>query len=449
MPNENPPAKAPPLDPAAHNADIARKLEAQDVLANPNKNIDTTSALEALDKAAEAKSKINEQIAEETPPVVEAKPVVPIDENPPTLTEAETKAAEDKAKADAALKDAHDKYFKDSPGLPANASPKSSEAFSSIKIKAAQEISAREAELDKLRKEKADLEEKLKNPVPPELEKELEDHRNWRAKLDIEADPKFKEFDKSIAQSHEFIYAQLLKHPGITKEVIDEIKKYGGPERVNMSKIFDVIKDPTTQRLVESKMADIAVASYNKDQAIKLAKDNVKQYVDDRNKQVAAAINQHTDMTNKELNPMLGALDWFKEKPVDEKAAEDVKKSTADHNAFLAETKQQLSAALSDDSPKMRAILLTGMAQLFNIQRAHAELKSKLEAVTKERDEAVKRYQGVKSASTSRLRESAAPAGGVPRQKPAIDVNSRAGDALDDIAKQVMETKAAKAASGA
>lgn len=146
---------------------------------------------------------------------------------------------------------------------------------------------------------------------------------------------------------------------------------------------------------------------------------------------------------------MLGALDWFKEKPVDEKAAEDVKKSTADHNAFLAETKQQLSAALSDDSPKMRAILLTGMAQLFNIQRAHAELKSKLEAVTKERDEAVKRYQGVKSASTSRLRESAAPAGGVPRQKPAIDVNSRAGDALDDIAKQVMETKAAKAASGA
>jgi hypothetical protein len=46
------------------------------------------------------------------------------------------------------------------------------------------------------------------------------------------------------------------------------------------------------------------------------------------------------------------------------------------------------------------------------------------------------------------LSESAAPAGGIPgATKSGVDFNTRTGDVLDDIARQVMEKKAA-AASG-
>jgi hypothetical protein len=295
-------------------------------------------------------------------------------------------------------------------------------------------------------KQKAALEEKLKNPIPPELEKELEDHRTWRAKLDVDADPKFKEFDKTVSAAQEFVYAQLKKSPAVTDKVIDEIKKLGGPENVNLTKLFEAAKDPTLQKIVESKIADIEMAKYNKEQAIQAAKNNIKQYVDERAKAATAAASQHTNVTYQRLEPLLQGLDWIKEKAVDAKAEEPVRKEIEEYNKFVGETKQQVALALKDDSPEMRAILLTGMAQLFYIQREHGALKKQFEKASAELADITAKYNKVKASSTTRLRESGASTTGTARPKADNDINTRPADALDNLAKKIMETKAAAAA---
>jgi hypothetical protein len=459
MPEKNAPA-AGFVNPEKHNADVAQTLLKQDLVNTP---AETGIAGDALDKLAADASK---KAGSELPPGAHAPPEPTAEElaataqaeadakekaaaADPKAAEAQKKAediAKAKSESENAARESADKLFKDSPGLPPGSSPKASEAFSSIKIKAAQEISARESELEKLRKEKSELEEKLKNPIPPELESELKEHRTWRAKLDVDFDPKFKTFDKTVSDAQDFIYSQLSKSPVITPAILAEIKQYGGPENVNLGKLFDAIKDPTMQRLVESKVADIEMAKFQKEQAVKLAKDNVQQYVAERQKQFESSKNSHTTATQQRLEPMVKSLDWFAEKPVDPKADEPARKAAEDHNAFVKQTKEQLDAALKDDSAEMRAILLVGMAQLFQLQRTHSETKSRLDTAEKSLKEVTEKWEKIKSSSTSRLRESAAPSGGTASVKPKDSFTTHATDALDAIAKQVMEARAAKAA---
>lgn len=418
------------------NADVAQKLLDQDTitLAKPE---DFQAAGDALDKLAATKP---------DPDL----PVEPKPEDKAAADAAAAKAAADAAAAekkvaeDAAHAKKADEYFKDAPSLPPGAAPKSSEAFATIKVLAAKEISAREAELEKLRKELNDHKEKLKNPVPPELSKELEDHRNWRAKLDVEFDPKFKEFDKQIASAHEFIYAQLKTSPVVTDAIIEKIKKLGGPEKVDMPKLFEAVKDPIIQRIVESKMADVAHTTFNKNKAIEEAKTNVGQYLQQREETFKTNVNAHRDQTLQELNPMVEAMGWLKEQTPDEKADEATRKAIEENNKFVQQTSEQLKAALTDDSPKMRATLLAGTMQLFNLQRIHERVLAEKTALEKANGELTAKLDKIKSSATSRLRESGAPADGkLPKVEKKNDFTTHPGDALDQLAKQVMETKKA------
>src|SRR6185503_13514439 len=140
------------------NDETIRKLQDQGRdLDKPASADDFKSVSEGLDALAEQIQKKKDEDTD--PPQVK-------NDKPPELDEAAKKKADDeKAAKDAERKTYEDKaeeYFKDSPKLPPNASPKSADAFREIKIRAAQEVAAREAELEKLKKEVADRDEKLK-----------------------------------------------------------------------------------------------------------------------------------------------------------------------------------------------------------------------------------------------------------------------------------------------
>lgn len=429
-------------DPAAHNAEIAQKLAAQDIMGQNSAPKDDGSASDALDNLA----KQAEEAAKKAKDESEKPKVEPV--APPAKTEADL--AKEKAAAEAveAAKKRADDLFRDSPSLPPGASPKSSESFAAIKIKAAQEVAAREAEIEKLKKEHAELQEKLKNTAPPETLKELEDHRAWRAKLDVEADPKFKEYDKNISQTQEFIYAQLQRSSVITPEVIAEIKKHGGPENVKMDKIFAAINDPALQRTVEAKIADIEQKKFEKTNAIKAAKDNITEYISSREKAATESLTKHNSDTERHLGEITKQLSWYNEKKVDEKADKAAREEAEAHNAFVNTTKSQLSAALKDDSPEMRAIMIAGMAQLFYLQKVHAGTEAKLSAAEKSLADITAKYEKLKSGSLTRLRESQADpnANPTPQKKDTFEVP--AGDALDNLRKQVTEERERAAAAG-
>lgn len=418
---------------AAHNAEVARKVAGQDVLAQPSPAAEFGEATSALDILA-AQVQPKPGVVPEATPDAEPKPAAPKPDAAPVPPEPtpEEVAAQKRA----------DELFKDSPGLPPNASPKSADSFTKIKLKAAQEISAREQEIAALKKQM----EEAKNPTTEQLEreKELEELRQFRQKLDVDFDPKFKGFDQTVSQKREFIYAQLLKAPEITPAVIEQIKKYGGPDKINMDALLASVKDTTIKNLVNSSIADIELAKYSREQAVAAAKTNLTQYTQER--QAALAQEQQGALTASvtRTDELLSKLDWFNERKTEAGADEAAKAEAQEHNKFLNDLKPQMAESLKDNSPEMKAILVTGMAQLFHLQRRVPALEAKLAAATKAATEATAKYDAIRNASRSRLPESQAPAGGIPDLgKKNADVNARPGDALDAIAKQVMEQRAA------
>jgi hypothetical protein len=432
-----------------NNANVAAKLAAQDISGQsmaPKDTLDASNALDGLAKQAEEDAK---KKAEAT---VEPKLDASVKTAEELSKDAEVKAAEEKVAAERAeVQKKADEFFKDSPGLPPNASPKSSESFSAIKIKAAQEIAARESEIEKLKKENADFQAKLKNSAPPETLKELEEHREWRAKLDLEADPKFKVFDKTVAETHEFIYAQLKKSTAIGDDVIEQIKKHGGPENVQMDKIFAAVKDPAMQRLIESKLADIEMAKFNKTQAIESAKKNIAEYVKGREEAVLKNATAHNVATETHFNELTAKLDWYKPKTADAKATDADKAAIESHNAFVADTQKNLAVAIKDDSPEMRAIMLAGMAQLFYLQNVHAGAAKKLETSEKALADVTAKYDKLRNASTTRLRDNleiSSNRSNTPAPKPSDQFTKTAGESLDDLRKQVTEERERASAAG-
>lgn len=425
---------------AAANADIAQKLADQDIMgkstaADPSGDADTAlDALAALVTKERSGPTGPTGPAEDTTGATGATGPDNTGATGPTGATGATGPAVDPVQQKKA-----DDFFKDSPGLPPGASPKSSEAFASIKIKAAQELSARDAEIEKLRNEiKA-----AGKPTPEILakEKELEEHRAWRAKLDVDFDPKFKEFDKSIESARDFIYAQLKKSPAVTDDIVAKIREFGGPDKTNLSKLFEAMKDPTLQRVIESKVSDILMATYNKDQAIKSAKDNLKEYLDEREKGVKSAVTGHISATKSSLDEMLGRLEWLRDRTPKAEATDAEKTAAQEHNKFVAELRGQIDSAVADDSPQMRAVLITGFAQLVNNQREMAALKTEVAAKTKELNEVTEKWNKVKESGRSRLGESAAPNVAPPPVKPYNQFTTPATDALDVLAKQVMSER--------
>ena len=437
MPEQDKPIDPAFPNPAEHNAEVKITLESQGAPTVGSDVSDLQASSDALDALAATIEKKVDDVLPEVTPAAPAAPAAPA----PT---AEELAAKEAAAAAAARSE---EIFKGSPTLPPGASPKSAEAFSAVKIRAAQEISARDAQLEETRKKLAEAEERLKAGPDPAVVKELEEHRQWRARLDVDADPKFKEFDKQIAASHEFIYAQLRKSPAVTAEVIEQIKKLGGPENVNLDKIFSAVKDSTLQRVVEAKVADIEVAKFNKDQAVAEAKKNIAGYLEQQRKSYEESVGSHNAATKARFSELSSKLSWFSEKPVDAKADEPTRKSAEAHNTFIKGVRSQLDEALRDDTPEMRAIMLAGMAQLIYLQRVHEGTKAESAALKAELAEAKTKLEKLTGASVSRLRETGARPGGAIPKAPAHNWDARSGDALDDIAKQISEERARKASA--
>lgn len=449
----NPLAGSNPNDPnvAAHNADVAQKLEANaalDKLTKPGEFEEASTALDKLaaqitapqpteeEKAAAEKAAAEKAAAEKA--AAEAAMT-------PEQKAAAEKAAAEKAAADAAAAEAQkkaDEVFKDSPQLPQGASPKSSEAFTAIKLKAVQDITARDAEIERLKGELAKATGTTPSPELLAQQEELKQLREWRAKMDVDFDPKFAAYDKHINDANEFIYAQLRQAPNVTEATISQIKNLGGPANVNLGKLFESINDPTLQRIVEAKIADVAQIKYEKQQAIGVAKANISDYMAKRQTELMQSVNQHNTQTQKLAEPLLAQFEFLKEKPGD-----------IEHNKFAADLKGQIEEAMKDDSVNMRAILIAGMAKLFWLQREHEKVKTedtaKISTLQKERDEAVDKLERIKKASLSRGRESGAPADGrLPNinPSPASQFNTRTADALDAAAQKVMEERQAKGA---
>ena len=412
---------------AAEPAEVAAKAEADKKAADEAKAAEDAKALAAKAEAGDADAALEVQKQAEARKLADA---------------AAAKASEDAA----ALKTKADELFKDAPTLAPNASPKSAEAFSQIKARAAQEINTRDAKIAALEAEKAELSAKANLPVPAEVTKELESLREFRARLDIEADPKFKTFDTEISKTAEFIYTQLKRSDKITPKIIEDIKALGGPQNVAMEPILALVNDATTRRIIESKLAEVEMTAYNKTQAIEAAKANVKKFQEEREKEWSGAATSHNDATKAQLEAIAAKVSWLQEvkpdpKATDKAAAEAAAKA---HNETAKRFRGELDLAIQDDSPNMRATLMLGMVQLFRLQAVHEATVKNAARLEASLAEATKTMDRLKAAGASRLRTSGAPEGGhITAASKNLDYNEKAGDAMDRLRAERARAQAA------
>lgn len=351
--------------------------------------------------------------------------------------EADRLAAEQKAKDEeqAKLKAQADTLFKDSPTLAPNASPKSAEAFASIKVKAAQEISIRDAKIAEQEKQLAELKQKAEKPLPEAVEKELQELRDFRTKIDIDHDPKWKTYDDKVNSAREFIYAQLKKSPAVSEKTLADIRNIGGPDLVNMDKLFESINDPTMKRIVDAKVADIEQIKFDKEQAQASAKADVAKWRQEQEKNWQQAASSHNDRTRAILNDISGKITWLNPTQPDPKAKDPTAeaKRVEAHNKSVETFRSEIEQAMQDDSPDMRATLMIGMVNGFRQQAIAASLSTEVTRLATALADANAQIEKLKSAGAQRLRTSGAPEGGaiIPAKPAGIDVNEKAGDALD------------------
>lgn len=321
--------------------------------------------------------------------------------------------------------------------LPQNVKGKSAEQWAALKDRFSADLTKVHAERDELQTKLKEYEAKLQDPIPPELKKEVEDLRAFRARLDIEADPSFqKQFDGKVTQAREFIYSQLKSTGKFGDASIKKIVELGGPENVDWDDLFKQIGNPTVQRLIQSRLDEIEVTKFDKQRALDAAKADVDKYVRERQEAYQKSAGQHNEATISELKPLLGQLKWLSDPPAPKTTATPDEIAVRDAAVkFNSEVRECLDEAVRDDSPSMRAILVAGMAQLLRLRRDHTDLSAAYKKATEQLKEAQEKITKFKGASVSRLRESSAPSEGKPSAKTDI-FGTHPTDALDNLRRE-------------
>lgn len=250
--------------------------------------------------------------------------------------------------------------------------------------------------------------------------------------MDVEADPAFKTYDKTIADNLEAIYAKL-KAAGVPEDQIAKIKELGGPAEVDWS-APGVTLSTTLRRYLDAKLVENETLLEKKQAALKSAKASALQYVSSKQEEAAKSVEARNKAVTDEINALLPKFTWFRELKPKDGATEDEKESIKAHNELIENAKKTFEDAAADDSPAMRAILALSHAQLMRTKADYAALKASSTAIqsklTTELEEANKLLEKIKKNSTSRLRDIPAE-DGEPAKPKTVDLNTHGADALD------------------
>lgn len=333
------------------------------------------------------------------------------------------------------------KYKWDEVSLPPGAKAKSGEAFATVKSFAREQALADARALAELKVERDALAEKAKaaGQLTPEIAKELEELRTFRAKLDVEADPKFKEYETKVNENVELIYARL-KSTGSTPEVIEAIKKMGGPGEVDWDKLVDEGKLPASvKRYVEGKIFENEDLTERKKKALDAAKATASEYVKSKAEFSSKEVENRLAGVQKKVAELSPNIEWLSEKKPAAGAKPEEVAAVEAHNKRAADIKATMQEAIHNDTPEMKGLLVLGIAQL---QRVNGELetlkassaaeKARLEGELKT---VTDKFNKVKNSSTGRISSSAPPAGETPA-KVKVNLTEDSSEAIDRLYKE-------------
>lgn len=344
---------------------------------------------------------------------VPAKKTEPEPEPEPTKTEPDSAASPADDKSTEPAPPSSDDF--ESVELPAYAKPQTKDSFAKLKEigrrKVAEAESAkaaaladRDAKVAELEKQRKELEEKVKGYLPPEKAQELEELRKWRASVEVEKDPSFQTYDDRIQRNVETIY-ERFKAAGMTEEQLKEMKRLGGPEKVDVKTLYQHL-DQSTAREIEADLIENRLIRKQKAEALEQAKKNAHEFLDQRRKAHEGVEKEVHEKTRTITKTYLDTFDWAKEQAVPVSAKADEKARIEAQNKFAKETQDRVKKMLEDNTPETRAEMVVGTALAYYYKALADYRETAIKALEKKVSEASGELDRIKKASGASRRTS-------------------------------------------
>lgn len=321
--------------------------------------------------------------------------------------------------------------------LPPHTKSEVAQSFDNLKKTSRERLAAVQKERDEYAAKAKELE--TRPAVDPKLEAELKELRDFRQRMDVEADPTFKEYLAESKANDESIWAKL-KEAGANDETLTKMKSIGTKD-LDWEIILEKLP-PVTRRYVENKLAVNEDLTDQRARALEAAKKNASEFLAEREKESTQSELAHFSAAQEHFTKVSTQLPWFKLQKAEATSTPEEKAAIEAENKFFLSTQEKVKQMLADPSPAMRSIAALGYAQMLRlqeeipaIQAEHtAETKglkdeiAKLTATIKERDEFIAR---IKSSSRTSLRDGNAPINPGAAASQPTSINEPGGVAID------------------
>jgi hypothetical protein len=287
--------------------------------------------------------------------------------------------------------------------LRSDASQKTKDTFANLKQLSAEGLRAARAETARLKAEQqaaidaaraAAIEEAKKSvAVPEDVQKELEELRTLRARVDVESDPQFKQkFDERRDKNFETIYGVLKAH-SLPESQLKILRALGPAERVEEITSL-ASKLPSSSKLkIEAKLFENLNLDDERERALAEARTR------------SAEIFAEKEKTSKEqqaaqLKAKQEAVEQFKTQSVFQRvdipatAAPEERKRLEAANAEADRLQKLYEETVNDETPLAKAEAAFGLVLAHKFKSELDSTKAKLEAAQKELT-AIKKRSGV------------------------------------------------------
>lgn len=292
-----------------------------------------------------------------------------------------------------------DAYAKIKP--PPHSKPATTESFNALK-KAAREEAA------KLRTELEDAKKKIPtdgSAMTPELKKELDDLKAFRAAHDIQNTAEFVAAHVTPLQTNNETILAKLKSAGYTDEHIAKIKEIG-LDKLDWEPVL--AKLPTiARRAIEAKLLENETLNDKRAAAIAAAQKAPGEFTAKQAEAAKNAAKQADTETTAEIESVIGKVDWSKPKEVPAAATAAERTEIENFNKFVKEQSDRKAIMLEDRSPKMRGTLVAAALLAY-------QFMGQSQSWQKRAEEAEAELARVRKSSSTARRASNAPTTGLP-----------------------------------
>lgn len=321
--------------------------------------------------------------------------------------------------------------------LPPGKSGATRESFEKLKTVSREKIAAAEKARDDAKAEAEELKKQLSAGPDPTLVKELEEHRQWRAKIDVESSPEIKAFSKRI-ETNEKIIVSKLKEAGMNDDQIKKAQEIGLKD-LNWEPIFAHLT-PQAKNLIIAKLAENESATFDRDEALKQARGNIQEYLAQQDVNSKETMKREANELIAHTEAIIKGQDWFYKKEIPAGATAEQKATLEKHNKLAGEAVEMLKEAFGDRSIRMKAMLACGTIKALHLATQLEDAQAQIEALKKELEEKDGYVAKVKKASAATGSKPAADGRGAAKDGVFKEGRIKSTDeALDDLLKEVSE----------